>query len=310
MRVSVVIPAFNEAESVPELLREVRAVAHGNGIEEIIIVDDGSTDDTFGVVRRAAVDDPMVRGLRLQGNRGKAAALAAGFAVATGEAIVTLDGDLQDDPNEIPKLLAGLSNADVVVGRKFPRLDPLTKVLPSRVFNALCSYSTGVHLHDINSGFKALRREVTLQIPLYGELHRLIPVLAHFNGFTVTEVAVRHRPRRFGKSKYGGRRFARGLFDLATVTFLGRYGRRPLHLFGSAGGFAVGLGFIFGLYLTVQHFRGIAIGDRPLLLLTVLLVLFGFQLMVTGFLAELLVRGQGSPVPPIAARVGFPDERT
>lgn len=307
MRVTVLVPAFNEAESLPELLREILGLDPSVGISEVLVVDDGSTDGTFAVVRRAAESDPRVRGLRLRGNRGKAAALAAGFAAASGEVLATLDADLQDDPTEIPRLLKALDRFDVVVGRKTPRLDPWTKVLPSRIFNALTARLTGLRLHDINSGFKVLRRSVVSTLPLYGELHRFIPVLAYFNGFRVGEESVRHRPRRFGRSKYGGRRFARGFFDLTTITFLYRYGRRPLHLFGGIGALAVLIGVALGIYLSVLHFSGQPIGNRPLLLLTVLLVLFGFQLIFTGFLAELFVRGQGTAPPSIEERVGFPE---
>lgn len=307
MRVSVIVPCFNEAESLPQLLRELAAVRTEAGITEVIVVDDGSWDGSFSVVRDASAADPLVRGIRLQGNRGKAAALAAGFAEAGGDVLVTLDADLQDDPAEIPKLLAALAAADLAVGRKTPRRDPWTKVVPSRIFNALVHRLTGLALHDVNSGAKAMRSAVAREFPLYGELHRFIPVLAHGAGFAVTEVPIRHRPRQFGASKYGARRFARGFFDLATVTFLSRYSARPLHLFGGVGSVAVAIGLALGGYLTVLHFQGRSIGDRPLLLLSVLMVLAGFQLIFTGFLAELLVRSQGGARPPVAERVGFPD---
>lgn len=305
MRVSVIIPSFNERASLPELLAELNAVAAAANVEEVVVVDDGSTDGTFEYLREAVGRYPWLKGLRLRGNRGKAPALAAGFAAATGDTMVTLDGDLQDDPAELPTLLAALSTVDLVVGWKTPRLDPWTKVLPSRIFNGLVRHFTGIRVHDVNSGAKAMRAEVAREMQLYGELHRFVPALAAFAGYRVGEVSVRHRPRRYGQSKYGWRRFARGLFDLATVTFLHRYGLRPLHWFGGIGAMSALLGFGIGVYLAVLHFAGQSIGDRPLLLLAVLLVLAGLQLIFTGFLAELIVRGQGNPPPAVSERLGF-----
>ncbi len=307
MRVSVVIPSFNERESLPELLRELEAVRERFGITEVIVVDDGSNDGTFDWLRGVVAGSPWIRALRLRANAGKAAALAAGFAQAEGDVVVTLDADLQDDPAEIGKLLDGLRRVDCVVGWKTPRLDPWTKTFPSRVFNALVRRMTGLRIHDVNSGSKAMRVEVARSIRMYGELHRFVPALAKFAGFRVGEVPVRHRVRKHGDSKYGGRRFLRGLFDLSTVTFLARYGERPLHWFGGVGLTAMAAGVGIGGYLTALHFSGQSIGDRPLLLLAILLILGGLQLLFTGFLAELFVRGQGAPKPNVAERLNAPD---
>ncbi len=287
---SIVIPVLNEVESIPELYREiVDGVTPLNLPWELIFVDDGSTDGTGRALREAYARDPRIRIIEFRRNFGKSAALAAGFELAEGDAIVTMDADLQDSPYEIPRLIEQLNNgADLVSGWKFPRLDPLNKRLPSSVFNAVVRALSGVDLHDFNCGLKAYRREVVREIKIYGELHRYIPVLAHFRGFRVVEIKVSHRARRYGRSKFGNARFARGFFDLLTVFFLAQYTRRPLHFFGWFGIAALSLGFVINAYLATIWFLGHPIGTRPLLTLGVLLMIMGAQFVVFGLLAEMI----------------------
>lgn len=290
--VSVVIPAYNEAESVALLAVQVDSVLASLGKRyEIVFVDDGSTDDTFVELTRVAESVPSVRAVQFRRNFGKSAALTAGFQEAQGKIILTMDADLQDDPQEIPRFLAALEdgNYDLVSGWKFPRHDPASKTWPSRLFNSVTARVSGVGLHDFNCGFKAYRRQVVDEISIYGELYRYIPVLAHWRGFKVREIKVRHNPRRFGRSKFGFSRFYRGFFDLLTVLFLTRYLRRPLHLFGWLGVLSSTVGGIILVYLTVLWFMGNRpIGDRPLLTLGVLLVTLGIQFLSLGLLAEML----------------------
>ena len=283
------IPVYDEAESLPVLYEELRHMAQSlPWSTELIFVDDGSSDGSTLVLRQLFERDQRVQVVELRRNFGKSAALHAGFSVARGERIVTLDADLQDMPAEIPRLLAALEHADLVSGWKRPRRDPLTKRLPSLCFNLAVRLLTGVPLHDVNSGLKAYRAEVLRELPLYGELHRYIPVLAYARGFRVTELPVEHRARRFGRSKFGPRRFASGFFDLLTVLFLTQYTRRPLHLFGWFGLIAFGLGILINAYLSAVWFLGQPIGHRPLLTLGVLLMTIGAQFFLTGLLAELI----------------------
>jgi glycosyltransferase involved in cell wall biosynthesis len=287
---SIVIPLFNEGESLRTLHLELdRVFADGSrGPVEFLFVDDGSRDDSWAVVRSLAEGDPRVRGIRFRRNFGKAAALTAGFEAARGEIVFTLDGDLQDDPAEIPRFLERLGQGlDVVSGWKRTRHDPWHKVGPSRVFNWVVSHLTGCHLHDHNCGFKAYRSEVLAEVGIYGELHRFVPVLAHARGFRVGEVAVHHRPRRFGRSKYGVGRFVKGLLDLLTVQFLSRFSQRPLHILGALGLVLLLLGGLGLLYLAIVWFRE-SIGHRPLLMYSAALLSVGTQLVCLGILAELI----------------------
>ena len=296
LAVSVVIPVFNERENVAKLYQELVTVleSHSDKACEVIFVDDGSSDGTFEVLEALHARDARVKVIQFRRNFGKSAALSAGFAAAQGEVIFTMDGDLQDDPAEIPHFLESLAAGfDLVSGWKYPRHDPISKTLPSKLFNATVRLTTGVQLHDFNCGFKAYRREVIEEIRLYGELHRYTPILAAQKGFRVAEIKVAHRPRKFGRSKYGFRRFARGFFDLLTVLFLGAYTWRPLHLFGWAGIGSFTLGFLINLYLAVLWFQGQGpIGNRPLLTLGVLLMIIGVQFFSMGLLAEMITQQQ------------------
>jgi glycosyltransferase involved in cell wall biosynthesis len=289
-QISVVIPVMNEAESIPILYQELTDILNLLGKPyEIIFIDDGSTDQTPEALRNLYHGDDNVQVIQFRRNFGKSAALSAGFDAAAGDIIVTMDGDLQDVPAEIPKLLEVLDeDTDLVSGWKHPRNDPLTKRLPSTLFNAVVRTLTRLHIHDFNCGFKVYRAEVTRELPLYGELHRYIPVLAHNRGFRVAEAKVHHRARQYGHSKFGGTRFARGFFDLITVLFLTQYTMRPLHFFGWFGISTFSLGFLINSYLAILWFMGQPIGTRPLLTLGVLLMIIGGQFFVFGLLAEMI----------------------
>jgi len=294
-RLSVVVPAYNEVESLPELLPQLQRIARQLAGEayEIWVIDDGSTDGSFEVVRRFHGQDPRVRGIRFRRNYGKSAALAVGFSEARGEYVVTLDADLQDDPEEIPRLLAKLEEGyDLVSGWKKQRHDPLSKTLPSKLFNTVVSLVSGIRLHDFNCGLKAYRREVIKALQLYGEMHRYIPALAHWEGFRVTELPVRHHPRKYGRSKFGASRFVKGFLDLLTVLFTTRFLKRPLHLFGTVGLLFAATGFAIDLYLVVEWAMGrTALSNRPLALFGIALIIVGVQLISIGLLGELIVKG-------------------
>ncbi len=288
-QVSVIIPGFNEGDSLAELAQRIAASLDGTRPYEIIFVDDGSTDATWEVVSRLRAGDARVKGIRLRKNFGKAMALSAGFQRARGEIIITMDADLQDDPVDLPAFIAKIEEGeDVVVGWKVSRLDPTNRLVLSRIFNGTVRKATGVKLHDMNCGFKAYRREVIRSIPVYGDLFRFIPAFAAWEGFRVAEVPVKHHARKYGASRYGLERILRGFFDLLSVMFLTRYQRKPMHLFGLVGLVLGGVGFVTELYLTVLWFRGHKIGDRPLLLLGALLILAGIQFFSMGFIGEFL----------------------
>lgn len=288
--ISVVIPVHDEERSVALLYDELRSALEPLGSEwETIFVDDGSTDGTFAALTRLHSEMDNVRVVRLRRNFGKAAALVAGFDQARGDTVVTIDGDLQDDPAEIPRLLAKLDEGfDLVSGWKTRRRDPLSRRILSRVFNTVTSRFSGVRLHDMNCGLKAYRAEVVHGLRLYGELHRFIPVLAHYRGFRIAELPVNHRPREHGTSRYGIERYLRGFLDLLTVSFIGRYRHRPLHLFGGLGLALATIGIGILVYLTVDKALGHAIGGRPLLTLGVLLVVVGMQFFSLGLISEMI----------------------
>jgi glycosyltransferase involved in cell wall biosynthesis len=295
IEVSVILPVLDEVESLGVLHRELTEALQRLGRSyEIIFVDDGSRDGSFQRIEKLRLEDPRVRAMQLRRNFGKAAALAVGFGEAQGDVVVTLDADLQDDPAEIPKLLSRLEDGfDLVSGWKQDRQDPRSKTWPSRLFNWVTGFLTGVRLHDFNSGFKIYRREVVQEIRLYGELHRFIPALAAWRGFQVTEIPVHHRARRYGRTKFGSARLWRGFLDLLTVLFLTRYTRRPLHLFGGLGLIAWTVGFVVNAYLTGIWLSGAEpIGHRPLLAFGVLSMLVGVQFFAVGLLSELVLSYQ------------------
>ena len=297
---SVVVPAYNERPNLAELVPETIGVLEEAGLTfELIVVDDGSTDGTHVLMREHRV--PEVHYLRLRRNAGKSAALSTGLARAKGECVVLMDADGQDDPREIPRLLAALEgegedgSVDLVTGRRATRQDRFVKRHTSRVYNWFTTKVTGVAGRDFNSGLKAMRRELATGLELYGELHRYIPVLAHWRGFRVGEVDVVHHDRRHGESKFGKARFWRGFLDLITVKFLTTYTVRPVHLFGGLG---IGMGLIGSLFLgwmLVERLQGNQIGNRPALLTGVLLVVVGVQMVSLGLLAELSVHHRRRP---------------
>jgi glycosyltransferase involved in cell wall biosynthesis len=288
--ISVVAPAFDEERSVALLFDELQAALDPLGAPwEVVFVDDGSRDGTFAALTRLHDAHDNVRVVRLRRNFGKSAALAAGFEQARGDVVVTIDADLQDDPAEIPRLLAKLDEGfDLVSGWKSRRRDPWTRRMLSRIFNRLASAVSGVTLHDVNCGLKAYRAEVVHDLRIYGELHRFLPVLAHERGYRVAELPVNHRPRNHGRSRYGLERYLRGFLDLLTVSLVGRYRHRPLHLFGGLGLVLGAIGTLVLAYLTVLKVTGEAIGHRPLLILGVLLVVVGLQLFSLGLLGEMI----------------------
>ncbi len=288
--ISVIVPVHDEERSVALLHDELASALGQSDVPwEAVFVDDGSTDGTFAALTRLHAAHDNIRVVRLRRNFGKAAALQAGFAEAQGEVVVTIDGDLQDDPAEIPRLLAKLDEGfDLVSGWKTKRRDPLTRRILSRIFNIVTGRLSGLRLHDLNCGLKAYRADVVRGMPIYGELHRFIPVLAHYRGYRVAELPVNHRPREHGRSRYGVERYVRGFLDLLTVTFMGRYRHRPLHLFGGLGLLLGALGAVVLAYLTVLKLTGEAIGHRPLLTLGVLLVVVGVQLLSLGLVSELI----------------------
>jgi glycosyltransferase involved in cell wall biosynthesis len=288
--ISVVVPVHEEERTVALLFDELQAALDPLGQPwEAVFVDDGSADGSFAALTRLHDAQDNIRVVRLRRNFGKAAALAAGFANAQGDVVVTIDADLQDDPAEIPRLLAKLDEGfDLVSGWKAHRQDPITRRGLSKIFNWVTGRVSGLRLHDLNCGLKAYRAEVVQGLRLYGELHRFIPVLAHYRGHRIAELPVNHRPREHGRSRYGVERYLRGFLDLLTVSFIGRYRYRPLHLFGGLGLGLGALGFGVLVYLTVLKIGGEAIGRRPLLILGVLLVVVGLQFFSLGLISELI----------------------
>ena len=296
-KISVVIPLYNEHESLEELYGRISAsLAPMQEDYEIVFVDDGSTDGSFEVLSRLRNEDSRVKVIRFLANSGKAAALQAGFDASSGDYIITMDADLQDDPAEIPALIAALEGGlDLVSGWKKDRRDPLSKRAPSKFFNMVVRYFSRLKLHDFNCGLKAYRREVVQSFRVYGELHRYIPVLAKFNGFRVGEIPVCHHPRKYGSSKYGMKRFIAGFLDLLTVILLTRYTSKPLHFFGSVGLVFCFIGGIINLYIVwlfgKSGFHNIQ-GRQPLLVGGVFLFLLGVQFISTGLLAELITHSR------------------
>jgi glycosyltransferase involved in cell wall biosynthesis len=319
VKISVVVPCYNEQDSLPELYEKLEAVVAELRCEgEYIFVDDGSTDRTIAVLRELAAGSPRVGLVSFRRNYGKSAALSAGFRAASGDYVVTIDADLQDDPAEIPGLLRRIeAGADLVSGWKTNRQDPLSKTMPSRLFNAVTSAVTGLKLHDFNCGLKMYRRDVTDTINVYGELHRFIPALAAWEGFRVEEVPVRHYRRKYGRSKYGARRFLNGFLDLVTTMFVTRRALNPLHFFGRIAGVLFVLGLAPQLVFLVEWLFGHRLHVRPVMLLGFVLIIVAMQIGSIGLLAELItargardavyaykeyrVRGETNPPPPSRA---------
>ena len=326
VRLSIVIPVYNEEESLPQLHREIAEVSKtSNDDVEIIFVDDGSKDRSWEVIEQLASQDNRVHGIRFRRNFGKAAALNAGFEAAKGDIVMTMDADLQDDPNEIPGFLAMMeSGLDVISGWKQVRHDPWHKVIPSRFFNGMVSSMTGVKLHDHNCGMKCYRREIFDEVALYGELHRFVPVLASARGFRVGEKVIAHRARSFGVSKYGFTRFVKGFLDLFTVWFITGYGQRPQHLMGTIGLIAASLGLFVLTYLAVIWGvsrleietlaccgldKPVHLHERAATLYGVALLLFGGQLLSMGIIAELLVAHQNRIAKGYSVQMTTPPDR-
>lgn len=287
--ISIVVPVFNEEESLKSFFSELTSVTETIGTHEIVFIDDGSTDDSLQLLKQFAEKNKNVRVFSFRANQGKAEALTMGFQQARGEYVITLDADLQDKPTEIPKFIEkSKEGIDLVCGWRKDRRDKSQMVIISRIFNKVLGRLFGLKLHDYNCGFKLYTKEAAESLRLYGGMHRFIPLLVHQQGFIVDEIVVFHQPRQYGKSKYGFSKI-KDLPDIFTMLFLAGYSRRPLHFFGSIGGVSMFLGFLILFYLTILRFLGESIGGRPLLLLGILLLLVGFQIFFTGFLAELII---------------------
>ena len=300
MDLSIVIPLINERESLPELVSRLHAVIGGmNKAYEILLIDDGSRDGSWEEIERLHQQDPRVKGIRLGRNYGKSPALNEGFKEASGKVVITMDADLQDDPVEIPRLLAELDKGlDLVSGWKVKRLDPITKTLPSKLFNMVTSSVAGVKLHDFNCGLKAYRRDVIKAIEVFGEMHRYIPFIAKKEGFhRIGEKEVKHHARKYGKTKFGLNRFINGFLDLLTITFVFRFGKKPMHFFGAMGTLMFFLGSMSILWLlgdklwhVYHHERARLVADNPIFFIALTVMIIGSQLFLAGFVAELVAR--------------------
>ncbi len=292
-KISVIVPLFNEEESLNPLYEQIIFSFNkmGKPDYEIIFVDDGSTDNSLNVIKELCQNDKNVKYISFRKNYGKSAALSLGFSHATGDIIITMDADLQDDPAEIPNLIDKINEGyDLVSGWKKKRYDPFIKKYTSRLFNSITGMMSGIKLHDFNCGLKAYKKEVVKSIKVYGEMHRYLPVLAKWQGFTVSEIAVKHHARQFGKTKFGISRFFKGFVDLITVMFTTRYTKRPMHLFGFLGALSFFIGFLVSLYLSYEwYFHHVALSNRPLLFLGMLLMIVGIQFFSTGLLGEFMV---------------------
>ena len=301
MDLSIVIPLYNEEESLPELCKWIRDVADKNQYDyEIILIDDGSTDDSWKVIEELSNNHPVIKGIRFQRNYGKSAGLNEGFRAAQGNVIITMDADLQDSPDEIPDLYKMIAEEhyDLVSGWKKKRYDnALTKNLPSKFFNATTRKVSGIKLHDFNCGLKAYRKKVIKSIEVYGEMHRYIPVLAKWSGFKkIGEKVVEHRPRKYGVTKFGWERFINGFLDLLSITFVGKFSKRPMHFFGLWGTlfFLAGLSISFYLVISKIIDPGFAITNRPGFYISLSAIIIGMQLFLAGFIAELIARNAPS----------------
>lgn len=293
---SIVIPLYNEEESLPELFQWIKQVMVQHKFSfEVIFVDDGSTDDSWNVIDEISSKHPEAKGIRFMRNYGKSAGLNEGFKAASGEVVITMDADLQDSPDEIPELMRMIREEgyDLVSGWKKKRYDPLSKTIPTKLYNWVNRKMSGIQLHDFNCGLKAYKNKVIKNIEVYGEMHRYIPVMAKSAGFKkIGEKVVQHRARKYGSTKFGLERFINGPLDLLTISFMGKFGKRPMHFFGSLGVLSFGLGFAIAAYLSVAKYiwGEYRMTERPLFYLGILAMIIGTQLFLTGFLGELVSR--------------------
>ena len=310
--ISVVVPLLNEEDALEQLHEQLCKALEGTGKSfEVVYVDDGSIDSSPDILKKLYEKDPRVEVIRFRRNFGKSAALSCGFEAARGDVIISIDADLQDDPDEIANFLAKLDEGyDLVSGWKSKRKDPFIKVASSRFFNWVVRITSGVSLHDFNCGFKAYRREVVREVEIYGDLHRYIPFLAAAKGFKVGEIRVKHHPRKHGRSKYGWDRYMKGFLDLLTATVITRFSRKPLHLFGGFGVLCLLVGFIICAYLAVIWFMTHSIGGRPLLQLGMLLMILGIQLISIGLIGEMIIfhRPRGEREYPTAYILSHHDD--
>ncbi|MBK6273297.1 MAG: glycosyltransferase family 2 protein [Saprospirales bacterium] len=313
MNISIVIPLFNEEESLPELFSWIEKVMTENNFSyEVIAVDDGSKDNSWKVIKKFSLKNPNIKGIHFQRNYGKSAALQVGFEAVQGDVVITMDADLQDSPDEIPDLykMISVDGFDLVSGWKKKRYDPLSKTIPTKLFNYATRKVSGINnLHDFNCGLKAYKKEVVKNIEVYGEMHRYIPVIAKWSGYDkITEKAVQHQERKYGKTKFGLERFVNGFLDLMSITFVGRFGKRPMHLFGTLGILSFLLGVFILIYLTITKtvFGVVGMTNRPIFYLGILTIIVGAQLFVAGFLGELIARnGADRNHYNIGEKVGF-----
>lgn len=297
MDVSIVVPLFNEDESLPELCAWIERVANQNNLSfEVILVDDGSTDNSWDFIEQKGKENPNFKGIKFQRNYGKSAALNEGFKAAEGEVVITMDADMQDSPDEIPELRRMIleDGFDMVSGWKKKRFDnTLTKNIPSKFFNAAARFSSGIQLNDFNCGLKAYKKKLIKSIEVYGEMHRYIPILAKWSGFRkIGEKVVEHRPRKYGVTKFGWQRFVNGFLDLATIMFLGKFGKRPMQFFGLLGTLFFIVGLLSSIYLIIAKFISVdfTLTNRPSFYIALTTMVIGMQLFLTGFIAELVAR--------------------
>lgn len=296
MNLSIVVPLFNEEESLPELCEWiVRVVSENNFTYEVIMIDDGSTDKSWQVIEKIAQKNNNFKGIKFQRNYGKSAALNEGFKAALGNVVITMDADMQDSPDEIPELYKMIvdEDFDVVSGWKQKRHDPLTKTIPTKLFNAATRKSSGIKLHDFNCGLKAYKNKVVKSIEVYGEMHRYIPVIAKWAGFRkIGEKIVEHRARKYGTTKFGWERFINGFLDLATISFVSKFGKSPMHFFGLYGTLCFMIGFLMSIYLVITKFidQDFALTNRPSFFIALTVMVIGMQLFLAGFIAELVGR--------------------
>ena len=296
MDVSIVVPLYNEEESLPELCAWIERVVNENELSyEVILIDDGSTDESWTKVEELSLTNPNIKGIRFRRNYGKSAALNEGFKAAKGEVVITMDADLQDSPDEIPGLRNMIINEkyDLVSGWKKKRFDPITKTIPTKFFNSVTSWSSGIKLHDFNCGLKAYRKKVIKSIEVYGEMHRYIPVIAKWAGFRkIGEKVVEHRARKYGTTKFGWERFINGFLDLTTITFVSKFGKRPMHFFGLFGTLCFLIGLGMSIYLIISKFISVEFGltNKPGFYIALTAMIIGMQLFLAGFLAELIAR--------------------